>query len=58
MKKILRFFKEHHLFLPYDMELIYIDGLKQLALRENLVTTKINSPSDNGGPNYLQNPTP
>jgi GR25 family glycosyltransferase involved in LPS biosynthesis len=52
MKKILKFFKEHHMFLPYDMELVYVPDLVQLSLRFNLVSTKINSPSDNGGPNY------
>lgn len=56
MKKILNYFKEHHMFFPYDMELIYIEGLKQVALTYNLVSTKINSPSDNGGPNYLSKP--
>jgi len=53
MKKVLEYFKKHYMFFPYDMELIYINGLKQVALTFNLVSTKTNSPSDNGGPNYL-----
>lgn len=52
MKKILRFFKEHEVFLPYDMEFIYIKNFLQLTAKRNIVSHKVGSPSDNGGPNY------
>jgi GR25 family glycosyltransferase involved in LPS biosynthesis len=53
MKKILNFYKEHRIFLPFDMEFIYIDNFLQLSSRREIVSHRINSQSDNGGPNYL-----
>lgn len=52
MKKILDFLKQHHLFLPYDMEFYLPDDIKLYCLRDDIVSTIPNALSDNGAPNY------
>lgn len=52
MKKILDFLKQHHLFLPYDMEFYLPNDIKLFCLREDVVSTIPNALSDNGAPNY------
>ena len=53
MKKLLDFFKNYQIFLPYDMEFFLPDDMKMFTVRDDVVSTKPGSPSDNGGPNYL-----
>lgn len=53
MKKLLDFFKKHKLFLPYDMDFVMPNNINLFSLIYDVISTKPNSPSDNGGPNYL-----
>lgn len=53
MQKLLQFFKTYNLFLPYDMDFIMPNDIKFFSVINDIVSTKPNSPSDNGGPNYL-----
>jgi GR25 family glycosyltransferase involved in LPS biosynthesis len=55
MKKILDFLKSHHIFLPYDMEHYLPSDMQLYTVIEDIVSTQSNAPSDNGGPNYLNN---
>ena len=52
MQKLLQFFKKHNIFLPYDMDFIMPDDIQLFSVIHDIVSTKPNSPSDNGGPNY------
>lgn len=53
MKKLLDFWKEHKIFLPYDMDNAFPSGIKRFGLTFDLVSHTTNALSDNGGPNYL-----
>ncbi len=53
MKKILDFFKQYQLFLPIDMEIPQVPGIRLYAVQEDVVATYIRAASDNGGPYYL-----
>lgn len=53
MKKILDFIKTYKIFLPYDMEFYLPNNINLYAVIDDVVSTKINALSDNGGPNYL-----
>lgn len=50
--KLWHFFKEHQMFLPIDMDLIYPAGIKLFTVLNDVVTNTPNAPSDNGGANY------
>ena len=52
MKKILDFLKTYKIFLPFDMEFVQPDNIITYTLGYDVVSTKPNSPSDNGGANY------
>jgi GR25 family glycosyltransferase involved in LPS biosynthesis len=52
MKKILDFFKQYKVFLPYDMEIFFPSDLESYSVINDVVSTQPNAPSDNGGPNY------
>jgi GR25 family glycosyltransferase involved in LPS biosynthesis len=52
MEKILKFFKNYQIFLPFDMEYTLPPDIHLYSLREDIVTTQISAPSDNGAPNY------
>lgn len=52
MKKLLRFIKNYHIFLPYDMEYTMPNDMRLFAVRNDVVSTKPRSPSDNGAPSY------
>lgn len=58
MKKILSFFLKHKIFFPYDMDYYAAPGIKVFTVREDVVSTLSKAISDNGGPNYLNKPTP
>jgi GR25 family glycosyltransferase involved in LPS biosynthesis len=55
MKKILDFIKEHHIFLPYDMDIFLIPDMQFYTVIEDIVSTLPQAASDNGRPNYLKN---
>lgn len=52
MKKILDFFKEYKIFLPYDIDFNQIPNIKMFTVFNDIVSTQTDAPSDNGGPNY------
>lgn len=52
MKKILDFFKQYQIFLPYDMEYTLPSDITFFALNNDIVSTQITALSDNGLPNY------
>lgn len=51
--KLLKYFKAHQIFFPYDMEYIFPRGIKLYTVAEDIVSNLSKAPSDNGGPNYL-----
>jgi len=53
MKKILDFIKSCHVFLPYDMDFFLPNDISLYAVNHDVVSFQVGSPSDNGGPNYL-----
>ncbi len=50
IKKILRYFNKNGLFAPIDMELFFVPGLKQIALFNDVVSTKKGISSDTNYP--------
>ncbi len=52
MKKILDFFKQYHLFLPYDMEFYFPPKINLYTVLDDVVSTQPRASSDNGSPNY------
>lgn len=53
MEKILKFFKRHKIFLPYDMDIFLLSNLHTYTVKTDVVSTEINAASDNGAPYYL-----
>jgi hypothetical protein len=53
MKKLLQYFKTHQIYLPYDMDLIYAQGIRLFCVAEDVVTNLTKAISDLGGPYYL-----
>jgi GR25 family glycosyltransferase involved in LPS biosynthesis len=54
IQKLLRFFKAHRIFFPYDMDYILVPGIKLFTVSEDVISNFPKAVSDNGGPNYLQ----
>ncbi len=54
MKKILDFFDEYKIFLPYDMEFYFPNDIKIYAVTEDVVSTQPDALSDNGAPRYKE----
>jgi GR25 family glycosyltransferase involved in LPS biosynthesis len=52
MKKILDFHKQYHIFLPYDIDFVFPNGIRLFSARTDIVSTQPSAPSDNGAPNY------
>lgn len=52
MKKILNFIKTYRIYLPYDMDLCMPDNIHLYCVREDVVSTFCDAPTDNGLPNY------
>lgn len=50
MQKILNFYKNHKIFLPYDMTFYLPHNINMYGLRYDVVSHKPNSISDNGSP--------
>lgn len=53
MEKLLEFYYEHPIFLPYDMDYAYPKDIRMYCVREDIVSHLQNAASDNGFPNYL-----
>ena len=53
MRKLLQFFKAHQIYLPYDMDLIYVRGIKIFTVQKDVVANLPRGISDIGGPFYL-----
>lgn len=53
LKKLLKFFMAHQIFLPYDMDFILPPNIKLFTVANDVVSNTPNSASDNGAPNYL-----
>jgi GR25 family glycosyltransferase involved in LPS biosynthesis len=53
MKKLLRFFKAHSIFLPYDLDFIYPRNIKLYTVMDDIVSNLPMALSDNGGAYYL-----
>lgn len=53
MEKILRFFNQYRIFLPYDMDFTMPDDIKLFAVTDDVVSTEPQALSDNGAPGYL-----
>ncbi|EKE07736.1 MAG: hypothetical protein ACD_17C00541G0003 [uncultured bacterium] len=54
MKKILDFYREHNIFLPYDMEYYFPQNILFYTVRSDVISTQPRAPSDNGSPGYLR----
>lgn len=53
VKKILDFYREHNIFLPYDMEYYFPKNILFYTVRSDVVSTQPRALSDNGSPGYL-----
>ncbi len=53
MKKLLDFFKDFQIFLPYDIEYVFPQEIRLITVSSDVVVPHIGAPSDNGAPNYL-----
>jgi GR25 family glycosyltransferase involved in LPS biosynthesis len=53
MKKILDFLKKYQLFLPIDLEIVQVPGIRLFTVQEDVVSTHIRAASDNGNPNFI-----
>lgn len=54
IEKILKFYKEHHVFHPYDMEFYAPPEIKPFTVTKDIISNLAKSISDNGGPNYIK----
>ncbi|MGB7978584.1 MAG: glycosyltransferase family 25 protein [Chlamydiales bacterium] len=52
VKKLLRFFGAHSIFLPYDLDYIYPRNIKLYTVLQDIVSNLPNALSDNGSPSY------
>ncbi|MBI2743538.1 MAG: glycosyltransferase family 25 protein [Chlamydiales bacterium] len=52
MRKLLRFFKNYHVYLPFDMDYTLPPGIRLYCVNSDLVSTEPRALSDNGVPNY------
>lgn len=46
IEKILNYFTKYGLYLPIDMELTFVPGLKQIVVQHDIVSTRVGTPSD------------
>ena len=53
MEKILSFYQNFRIYLPYDLDYWLIPTLKMYAPASDIVSHKTGSASDNSFPNYL-----
>lgn len=52
MRKILDFFQNYQIFLPYDLEYVLVPGILLYTVTHDVVSTQPRAASDNGLPNY------
>ncbi len=52
IEKLLQFFAEHKIYLPYDLDYYLPPGIRRYSLRYNIVTNFLEALSDNGSPGY------
>ncbi len=50
--KILNYYKQYRIFLPYDVDFWLIPDLKMYSVRRDIVSHRCGAPSDNSLPNY------
>ena len=53
IQKLLKYFKAHQIFFPYDMDYIFPRGIKLYTVVEDIISNLPKAASDNGAPNYL-----
>lgn len=54
MQKLLQFFANYQLFLPYDIEMYYPNGMQLFCVAEDVVVPQLHALSDNGAPMYAR----
>lgn len=54
IEKLLKFFEEHKIYLPYDLEYYLPPGIRLYALQNPVVTNLLGALSDNGEAGYLE----
>jgi GR25 family glycosyltransferase involved in LPS biosynthesis len=52
MKKILDYYRKYRIFIPYDMDFWLCSNLKMYTPRKDIVSHRMNAPSDNLQPKY------
>jgi GR25 family glycosyltransferase involved in LPS biosynthesis len=55
IEKLLKFFLQYGLFLPYDMDMFMPNGMRFFTVLDDIVSNLPQALSDNGVPNYLSN---
>jgi GR25 family glycosyltransferase involved in LPS biosynthesis len=55
IEKLLLFFKEHKIYLPYDLEYYLPKDIRLYSLRYDLVTNLVGALTDNREPGYMEN---
>lgn len=52
IEKLLRFYGEHQIYLPYDLDYYLPEGINRYSLQYDVVTNLLGALSDNGSPGY------
>ncbi len=52
MEKLLRFYAEHKIYLPYDLDYYLPEGINRYSLQYGVVSNFLEALSDNGSPGY------
>ncbi len=55
VKKLLDFFNQYNLFLPYDMDMFMPDNMNNYCITDCIVSNTPGASSDNGAPRYKEN---
>jgi len=58
MEKILQYFKNYGIFIPYDMDIWLNSNLKMYSVTKDIVSHRAGAPTDNSEPHYLKNENP
>jgi GR25 family glycosyltransferase involved in LPS biosynthesis len=54
MKKILDYFKQNNVFLPYDMDFYLVPNIRLFTVLKDIISTEPRALSDNGGAFYKE----
>ncbi len=54
MEKILHYFKNHGIFIPYDMDIWLNSNLNMYSVTKDIVSHRAGAPTDNSEPHYLK----